>query len=54
MAGGSMGGVVGDIHALKISNVKGGTGWKSEAARGATELEWFANDRTKGREGVKV
>ena len=54
MAGGSVGGVVGDIHALKISNVKGGSGWKTEVARGATELEQFANDRTKGGEGVKV
>ena len=54
MAGGSVGGVVGNIHALKISNIKGGTGWKTEVARGVTELEWFANDRTKGVEGVKI
>ena len=54
MAGGGLGGVVGNIHVLKISNIKEGTSWKTEVARGATELEWFANDRTKGMEGVKI
>ena len=39
MAGGDVGGVVGNIHALEISNIKGGTSWKTEAARGVTELE---------------
>ena len=54
MASGSMGGVVGNIHVLEISNIKGGTGWKTEVARGVTELEWFASDRTKGMEGAKI
>ena len=54
MAGGGMGGVVGDIHALEISNIKGGTGWKTKVARGVTELEWLANNRTKGMEGAKI
>ena len=54
MAGGSMGGVVGSIHVLEISNIKGGTSWKTKGARGATELERFANDRTKGMEGAKI
>ena len=54
MAGGSVGGVVCNIHVLEISDIKAGTGWKTEVARGVTELEWFANDRTKGVEGVKI
>ena len=54
MASGGVGGVVCDIHVLEISDIKGGTSWKTEAARGVAEWKVDVNDRAKGSEGVKV
>ena len=54
MASGSVGGVVGNIHALEISNVKGGVVGETEAASGVAELDGFVNNGAKDTEGVEV
>ena len=49
-----MNGVVGNIHALKISDVKGGVVRETEAASGAAELDGFVDNGAKDTEGVEV
>ena len=54
MTGDGMNGVVGNIHALKISDVKGGVVGETEAASRAAELDGFVDNRAKDAEGVEV
>ena len=54
MAGGGLGGVVGDIHVLEVSNIKRGASWKAEVARGAVEQKGDVNDGAEDAEVVKV
>ena len=54
MAGGGLGGVVGDIHALEVSNIKRGTSWKAEVARGVAEWKVDVDDGAEDAEVVKV
>ena len=54
MTGDGMNGVVGNIHVLKISNVKGGVVRETKVASGAAELDGFVNNGAKDAEGVEV
>ena len=54
MTGDGMNGVVSNIHALKISDIKGGVVGETEAASGAAELDGFVNNGAKDTEGVEV
>ena len=49
-----MNGVVGNIHALKISYVKGGVVRETEVASGAAELDGSVDNGAKDTEGVEV
>mgnify|MGYP006313091343 CR=1 FL=1 len=49
-----MNGVVGNIHVLKISDVKGGVVRETEAASRAAELDGFVDNGAKDAEGVEV
>ena len=54
MAGGGLGGVVGDIHTLEVSNIKRGTSWKAKVARGVAEQKGDVDDGAEETEVVKV
>ena len=49
-----MNGVVGNIHVLKISDVKGGVVRETEVVSSVAELDGFVNNRAKDAEGVEV
>ena len=49
-----MNGVVGNIHALKIIDIKGGVVRETEVVSGAAELDGFVNNGAKDTEGVEV
>ena len=49
-----MNGVVGNIHALKISDVKGGVVGETKVASRAAELDGFVDNGAKDTEGVEV
>ena len=54
MTGDGVNGVVGNINALKISDIKGGVIGETKVASGAAELDGFVNNGAKDTEGVEV
>ena len=55
MTGDGMNGVVvGNIHALKISDIKGGVVGETKAASRVAELDGFVDNGAKDAEGVEV
>ena len=54
MTGDGMNEVVGNIHVLKISDIKGGVVRETKVASRVAELDGFVDNRAKDAEGVEV